>query len=128
MNEIYLPISVLLVIVVFYRVRMRLDPPMIIISIAFPLSFFFRLPLSFLNTGGMGQNHFTAIANLIIFSLKALAYGITIPIIASQAGLAAFGGSEGVGTATTMAVVNASLAVTILDFVLSGVGYIFFFS
>jgi phospholipid/cholesterol/gamma-HCH transport system permease protein len=65
---------------------------------------------------------------LIIFSLKALAYGITIPIIASQAGLAAFGGSEGVGTATTTAVVNASLAVTILDFVLSGVGYIFFFS
>ena len=66
--------------------------------------------------------------DLIIFSLKALAYGITIPIIASQAGLSAFGGSEGVGTATTMAVVNASLAVTILDFVLSGVGYIFFFS
>ena len=69
MNEIYLPISVLLVIVVFYRVRMRLDPPMIIISIAYPLSFFFRLPLSFLNPGGMGQNHFTAIANIIILSL-----------------------------------------------------------
>jgi phospholipid/cholesterol/gamma-HCH transport system permease protein len=66
--------------------------------------------------------------DLIIFSLKALAYGISIPIIAAQAGLSAFGGSEGVGTATTMSVVNASLAVTILDFVLSGVGYIFFFS
>lgn len=66
--------------------------------------------------------------DLVIFSLKALAYGITIPIIASQAGLAAFGGSEGVGTATTMSVVNASLAVTILDFILSGVGYVFFFS
>lgn len=66
--------------------------------------------------------------DLIIFLLKALTYGITIPIIASEAGLSAFGGSEGVGWATTKSVVNASLAVTFLDFVLSGFGYVFLFS
>ncbi len=66
--------------------------------------------------------------DLIIFTLKALAYGITVPIIAAEAGLSAFGGSEGVGWATTKAVVNASLAITFLDFLLSGFGYFFLFS
>ena len=65
----YLPITTLLMIGVFYRVRMRLDPAMIFISLAYPLSFFFRLPLSFLNQGGKGQNPFSAIAYVIIFSL-----------------------------------------------------------
>lgn len=66
--------------------------------------------------------------DLIIFLMKSLAYGISIPIIASEAGLSAFGGSEGVGWATTKSVVNASLAVTFLDFLLSGFGYVFLFS
>lgn len=56
--------------------------------------------------------------------IKALAYGMSIPIISCQAGLSVFGGSEGVGRATTQAVVNASLAVVILDFVISGIGYV----
>lgn len=55
---------------------------------------------------------------------KAIAYGIAVPVTACQAGLSVVGGSEGVGLATTHAVVNASLAVIILDFLLSGVGYI----
>lgn len=55
---------------------------------------------------------------------KALAYGMAIPIIACHAGLNVFGGSEGVGRATTQAVVNASLAVVILDFLISGIGYV----
>lgn len=55
---------------------------------------------------------------------KALAYGMAIPIIACHAGLNVFGGSEGVGRATTQAVVNASLAVVILDFIISGLGYV----
>lgn len=55
--------------------------------------------------------------------LKAFAYGCVIPLIAGQAGLEATGGSEGVGRATTRAVVNASFAVIVLDFVLSGVIY-----
>lgn len=55
---------------------------------------------------------------------KALAYGMTIPIIACHAGLNVFGGSEGVGRATTQSVVNASLAVVIIDFIISGLGYV----
>jgi phospholipid/cholesterol/gamma-HCH transport system permease protein len=65
--------------------------------------------------------------DLIIFLAKSFTYGVAVPIIASEAGLSAFGGSEGVGWATTKSVVNASLAVTFLDFVLSGLGYIFLF-
>lgn len=66
--------------------------------------------------------------DLIIFTMKSLAYGIAVPVIAAEAGLSAFGGSEGVGWATTKSVVNASLAITFLDFVLSGFGYVFLFS
>ncbi len=55
---------------------------------------------------------------------KAVAYGMAIPIIACHAGLNVFGGSAGVGRATTTAVVNASLAVVILDFIISGLGYV----
>ena len=57
---------------------------------------------------------------------KAFAYGCAIPLIAGQAGLEATGGSEGVGWATTRAVVNASFAVVVLDFVISGAIYAFF--
>ena len=67
--ETYLPITLLLVFAVFVQVRMRLDPAMIIISLAYPLCFFFRLPLPFLNKAGAGQNPFSAIASIIIFSL-----------------------------------------------------------
>jgi phospholipid/cholesterol/gamma-HCH transport system permease protein len=56
--------------------------------------------------------------------VKALAYGMAIPVTACQAGLSVVGGSEGVGRATTQAVVNASLAVVILDFIISGLGYV----
>ncbi len=80
------------------------------------------------NPGTFWNTSMVKWGELIIFLLKALAYGIAVPIIASEAGLSAFGGSEGVGTATTKAVVNASLAVTILDFLLSALGYILFFS
>ena len=58
--------------------------------------------------------------------LKAGAYGCAIPLIAGQAGLEASGGSEGVGQATTRAVVNASFAVIVLDFLLSGLVFAIF--
>jgi len=48
--------------------------------------------------------------------LKAVAYGVVIPIIAGGCGLATYGGSAGVGRATTQAVVLCSLAVIVLDF------------
>lgn len=57
---------------------------------------------------------------------KAFAYGCAIPLIAGQAGLEATGGSEGVGWATTRAVVNASFAVVVLDFIISGAIYTIF--
>ncbi len=63
--------------------------------------------------------------DLIIGLTKALFYGMTIPVIACYAGFEVHGGSAGVGRATTQSVVYASLAVVILDFLISGVGFIY---
>lgn len=57
---------------------------------------------------------------------KCVAYGAVIPIISAHAGLEARGGSEGVGTATTRAVVDSSLAVIVLNFFISTLGYALF--
>ena len=51
--------------------------------------------------------------------MKAVAYGMAIPIISAHAGLTTSGGSEGVGEATTRAVVNSSFAVVVLDLLIS---------
>jgi phospholipid/cholesterol/gamma-HCH transport system permease protein len=56
--------------------------------------------------------------------IKAACYGTVIPIIAGHAGLTTTGGSEGVGWATTRAVVNTSFAVIVLDFVVSTLSYL----
>ena len=56
--------------------------------------------------------------------VKAVLYGAAIPVTSCHAGLTVFGGSSGVGRATTRAVVNSSLAVVILDFIVSGLGYV----
>jgi phospholipid/cholesterol/gamma-HCH transport system permease protein len=58
--------------------------------------------------------------------VKCLAYGAAIPIVSARAGLTTFGGSEGVGWATTSAVVNSSLAVIVLNFFISAAGYFVF--
>jgi phospholipid/cholesterol/gamma-HCH transport system permease protein len=55
---------------------------------------------------------------------KCLAYGAAIPIVSGYCGLSTFGGSEGVGWATTRAVVNASLAIIILNFFISGAAFV----
>ncbi len=57
---------------------------------------------------------------------KCVAYGAAIPIVSGQAGLATFGGSEGVGTATTQAVVNSSLAVIMLNLIISATSFVLF--
>jgi phospholipid/cholesterol/gamma-HCH transport system permease protein len=57
---------------------------------------------------------------------KCIAYGAAIPIVSAYCGLSAFGGSEGVGWATTRAVVNSSLAVIILNFIISTVALLVF--
>jgi phospholipid/cholesterol/gamma-HCH transport system permease protein len=66
--------------------------------------------------------------DLVVGLTKCLAYGSAIPIVSSYCGLSAFGGSEGVGWATTRAVVNSSLAVVFLDLLISAAGFFLFFS
>ncbi len=57
--------------------------------------------------------------HLIIGTVKALAYGMSIPVIASFCGLRARGSSEGVGKATTAAVIGSTFAVLAWDFLIS---------
>ena len=56
---------------------------------------------------------------------KAVVFGASIPVVAGYCGLTTRGGSEGVGSATTRAVINSSLTVILEDFLLSGLGYYF---
>ena len=83
-------------------------------------SFFGVLPRTFANTSMVGAG------DLIIGLTKCLAYGAAIPIVSAQSGLSTFGGSEGVGWATTRAVVNSSLAVIVLNLVISTIGLVLF--
>ena len=64
--------------------------------------------------------------DLTIGFTKCIAYGAAIPIVSGYCGLSTFGGSEGVGWATTRAVVNTSLTIIILNFFISAAGYIVF--
>jgi phospholipid/cholesterol/gamma-HCH transport system permease protein len=64
--------------------------------------------------------------DLSIGLAKCVAYGAAIPIVSGYCGLSTFGGSEGVGWATTRAVVNTSLAIIILNFFISGAGFLIF--
>ena len=54
--------------------------------------------------------------------VKTACYGMAIPVISGFCGLRARGSSEGVGAATTAAVIGSSLAVIVLDLALSGAG------
>lgn len=65
-------------------------------------------------------------SDVIIGLTKCVAYGAAIPVISGYSGLNTFGGSEGVGWATTRAVVNSSLAVIALNFIISTIGYLVF--
>lgn len=64
--------------------------------------------------------------DLTVGLAKCFAYGAAIPIVSGYCGLSTFGGSEGVGWATTRAVVNSSLSIIVLDFFISGAGYLVF--
>jgi phospholipid/cholesterol/gamma-HCH transport system permease protein len=57
--------------------------------------------------------------HVLLGMIKAMSYGAAIPIIAAFCGLRARGSSEGVGWATTAAVIGASFAVIVLDFLIS---------
>ena len=66
------------------------------------------------------------VGDLSIGLAKCIAYGAAIPIVSGYCGLSTFGGSEGVGWATTRAVVNTSLSIIILNFFISGAGFLIF--
>lgn len=66
------------------------------------------------------------VGDLAIGLTKCVAYGAAIPIVSGYCGLSTYGGSEGVGWATTRAVVNTSLAIIILNFFISGAGFLIF--
>jgi phospholipid/cholesterol/gamma-HCH transport system permease protein len=65
-------------------------------------------------------------AHLILGLTKAVAYGAAIPIVSGFCGLRAQGSSEGVGTATTAAVIGSSFAVLLLDLILSVIAFVLF--
>lgn len=64
--------------------------------------------------------------DLTVGLVKCLAYGAAIPIVSGHSGLMTFGGSEGVGWATTRAVVNTSLTVIVLNMFISAAGFLVF--
>ena len=68
----------------------------------------------------------THAGDLVIGLVKCVAYGAAIPIVSGHSGLSTFGGSEGVGWATTRAVVHASLPVIVLNLIISTAGYLVF--
>jgi phospholipid/cholesterol/gamma-HCH transport system permease protein len=57
--------------------------------------------------------------HVVILVIKAVCYGAAIPVISGFCGLRARGSSEGVGWATTAAVIGSSFAVIVLDFLIS---------
>lgn len=83
-------------------------------------TFFDVNPSTFANTSRVGAGE------IITGLTKCIAYGAAIPVVSGYCGLTTYGGSEGVGTATTRAVVNSCLAVIILDFLISAAGYLIF--
>lgn len=64
--------------------------------------------------------------DLTVGLAKCVAYGAAIPVVSAHSGLNTFGGSEGVGWATTRAVVNSSLTVIVLNMVISAAGFLVF--
>lgn len=57
--------------------------------------------------------------HIALLLIKAVAYGAAIPVVAGFCGLRARGSSEGVGWATTAAVIGGSFSVILLDFAIS---------
>lgn len=62
------------------------------------------------------------IADAGLGAVKTATYGVAIPVISGFCGLRTRGSSEGVGWATTAAVIGSSLAVIVLNFAISGIG------
>ena len=87
-------------------------------SIAVSVSSYNYSVLEFLNA----LRHFVGIKDIFCALTKGTLFGSIIPIISCAYGFSCKGGAEGVGSATTNSVVTATLAVIILDFMIT---YIF---
>lgn len=83
-------------------------------------TFFNITPGTFINLSLVG------VGDAVSFVTKCVAYGAAIPVVSGYCGLVTYGGSEGVGWATTSAVVSSSLSVVVLDFFISGACYLVF--
>ena len=73
-------------------------------------------PMSFIDM----VRRFTDSWDLVVVFKKAFFFGMAVPIISCYYGFEAKGGAQGVGIATTKAVVYSILTVIILDFILTG--------
>ncbi len=71
------------------------------------------LPETFINF------RFVNLSDLYMGLTKCMAFGLSVPLISCAAGFEAEGGAEGVGKATTQAVVFSSFAVILLDALIS---------
>lgn len=66
-----------------------------------------------------GMKHYLLVRDLIGASLKSAVFGAVIPIVSCAYGFRCKGGAEGVGSAATNSVVTSTIAIIILDFVLT---------
>lgn len=71
------------------------------------------LPDTFINF------RFVSLSDLYMGLTKCMAFGLSVPLISCACGFEAQGGAEGVGRATTLAVVVSSFAVILLDATIS---------
>ena len=71
--------------------------------------------LEFLN----GMKHFIGVTDLVCAVVKGVTFGSLIPIISCAYGFSCKGGAQGVGQATTEAVVSATVAISILDLIIT---------
>ncbi len=67
----------------------------------------------------------TTMSDVWVALFKCVIFGAAIPILAADSGFKATGGSEGVGWATTKAVVHSLFTVILLDFLISSIAYRF---
>jgi len=74
-------------------------------------------PLEYLNA----LRHYVGPMDIICALIKSIVFGSIIPIISCTYGLRCQGGAQGVGSATTNAVVTATISVIIWDFIITSI-------
>lgn len=99
----------------FWSLAVALGAGMVTANIQFDVNYLTFMNFTFVKPG-----------DLIVCIMKCVSYGAAIPVVSAHRGLSTYGGSEGVGWATTSAVVHSSLAVIVLDLILSVFGYFVF--